>query len=187
MDHTEPSSGSDPRRDPAGARPTSSAGSPPPTDGAGTTPFGVVAAVEHARPARKGELLALTRALELRALSAPPAFVTATLQDVRYLTRRTREVYTQLAAAGARATLLGAGLTSWIAPGVTGVALEESDPLVDEWVLVLPVAGAPTVFAATDLDISYEDDMDRTFCYAVSYDPEVVDECARLLVVAERR
>ena len=152
-----------------------------------TTPFSVVAAAEHARPARKGELLDLTRELELRALAAPPAFVMATLQDVRYLTRRTRDVYTRLAAAGSPATLHGRGLTSWIAPGVVGVALDDDDPLVDEWVLVLPVAGEPMVFAATDLDVDHEDDLDRSFSFAVSRDPQVVDECARLLTSPSRR
>jgi len=151
------------------------------------TPFELVSAVECARPAKKVELLSLTRALERQALASPPPLVAATLQDCRFLTARTRDVYARLAAAGARTTLLGRGLTSWVAPGVAGVALDDDDPLVDEWVIVTPVAGAPTVFAATDLDEPCDADLERSFRYAVSHDPEVVDACTRLLVGAGQR
>lgn len=151
------------------------------------TPFALVACTERVRPARKVELLALTRALERQALASPPPLVAATLQDSRFLTARTREVYVRLAAAGTRTTLLARGLTSWVAPGVAGVALDDEDPLVDEWVLVVPVVGAPTVFAATDLDRPCDNDLERSFRYAVSHDAEVVEACTRLLVGVGQR
>ena len=104
----------------------------------------------------------------------------ATLQDERYFTDRTREVYTALAAAGAPARLHARGLLTWLAPGVVGVSLEEDDPLVDEWTVVLPGAD-PVVFAATDLRTPGCEDEDRCFSYGVSRDREVVEECGRLL------
>ena len=114
-------------------------------------------------------------------MSRPPRLVAATLQDSRFVTARTREVYRRLASAGAEVTLLARGLQGWLAPGVRGVDLAEDDPLVDEWVVVLPSPVLPAVLAATDLRQPCADDLDRDFIYATSSDPEVVAACAELL------
>ena len=145
-----------------------------------TTPYAVVAAVEQPRPASKRELIALCRELEERALDAPPEAVAVALQDQRHLTARTRAVYTALAAQGTQARMLARGLQSWIAPGVTGVSLDDDDPLVDEWVLVVP-GPDPVVLAATDLALPGCADLDRSFTVAVSRDRHVVSTCATLL------
>ncbi len=55
------------------------------------------------------------------------------------------------------------------------------DPLVDEWVVVLPSPDRPSVLAATDLRRSGAVDLERDFEYATSCDPEVVAACAELL------
>lgn len=145
-----------------------------------TTPYALVSAAAEVRHGTKREIVALTRRLERAASTSRPAAVAATMQDVRYLTARTRSVYEELAAAGAVARLHARGLQSWIAPGVEGVALDDDDPLVDEWVVVLP-GREPVVLAATDLhDVGVEDDA-RTFTYGVSHDPHVVAACGRLL------
>ena len=57
-----------------------------------TTPYALVSAAEQVREATKRELVAVTRRLERAALDAPPPAVAATLQDVRYLTERTRAI-----------------------------------------------------------------------------------------------
>ena len=144
------------------------------------TPYQLVRSTTPVQDATKGELLALTRRLERAALQAPPPAVAATLQDVRYLTDHTRAVYAALAAVGSPARLHARGLQAWLAPGVTGVALDEDDPLVDEWVVVLP-GHDPVVFAATDLRLPDCDDADRCFSYAVSRDPAVVRACGQRL------
>ena len=144
------------------------------------TPYELVRRTTPVQDATKSELLALTRRLERAALQAPPPAVAATLQDVRYFTDRTREVYTALAAAGAHARLHARDLQTWLAPGVTGIALDDDDPLVDEWVVVLPGAD-PVVFAATDLHVPDCVDEERCFSYGVSHDRSVVQECGRLL------
>lgn len=145
------------------------------------TPCQLVHAVEPPAEATKRELIAVSRRLERAALTDPPAAVAATLQDARYLTDRTREVYASLARAGAEARLFARDLQTWLAPGVTGVALDDDDPLADEWVVVLPGA-SPVVFAATDLRTpDCDDDDDRCFSYAISRDPEVVRACAEAL------
>ena len=145
-----------------------------------TTPYAVVASTETPRTTTKRELIGMCRELERVALSAPPPAVAVALQDQRHLTPRTREIYASLAAAGAPARMFARGLQSWIAPGVTGISLDDDDPLVDEWVLVVP-GTEPVVLAATDLDVPGTADFDSSFTFAVSRDGEVVSACGRLL------
>ena len=150
------------------------------------TPYAVVAAAEKPLRGNKQELVVASRALERTALQDPPPFAAATLQDARFLTPRTRSVYAELAAAGTSATLFARELQSWVAPGVTGVALDDDDPLVDEWTVVLPSPAGPAVFAATDLREPCDSDLERCFLYAISYDADVVDACMRLLSPVSR-
>ncbi len=145
------------------------------------TPYAVVSAVERPRQVTKRELVRLSRQLEHAAMARPPGTVAAALQDSRFLTLRTRDVYCRLAAAGAAVTLLARGLQSWLAPGVRGVDLAEDDPLVDEWVVVLSSPGRPSVLVATDLRRAGAVDLERDFAYATSCDPDVVATCAQLL------
>ena len=144
------------------------------------TPYELLRRTTAVQDATKAELLGLTRRLEHAALRTPPPAVAATLQDARYLTDRTRQVYAALAQAGAPARLHARGLQAWLAPGVVGVSLDDDDPLVDEWVVVLP-GRDPVVFAATDLRSADCADSDRCFSYGVSRDPELVDACGSLL------
>ena len=146
------------------------------------TPYELVAAQLEVQQADKGELVAVSRGMERAALSDPPSVVAATLQDVRHLTAHTRAVYQSLAEAGASATLFARGLQSWVAPGVSGVSLDDDDPLVDEWVVVLPSPQRPAVFAATDLRQPCDEDLERCFLYGISYDRELVDACLRALL-----
>ena len=146
-----------------------------------TTPFGLVAAAEAVRPGTRKELLALSRTLELAALADPPDVVAAALQDVRFLSDQTRRVYADLARAGSRAVLHARGMSSWLAEGVIGIDLDDDDPLVDEWVVVVPSQTSPVVFAATDLRRPEQEAAEGEFSYAISRDPEVVRACAALL------
>jgi DICT domain-containing protein len=148
------------------------------------TPYAVVTSVERPRTVTKSELVRLSRQLEVAAMARPPQVIAATLQDSRYLTARTRDVYRRLASAGADVTLLARGLQGWLAPGVRGVDIDEDDPLVDEWVVVLSSAHRPAVLAATDLHSPDAADPERDFSYATSSDPEVVAACAGLLTAA---
>jgi DICT domain-containing protein len=144
------------------------------------TPYALVSAATDVRRGAKRELIGLSRELERAAREhAPPAVATA-LQDARFLTDRTRAVYAELASGGAAARLHARGLQAWLAPGVAGVALDDDDPLVDEWVVVVTGSG-PVVLAGTDLGDTGGSDDDRTFTYGVSRDPYVVAGCGRLL------
>ena len=145
------------------------------------TPYAVVSSVEAPRPVTKRELVRISRRTEAAAMAEPPQLMVAALQDQRFLTARTRAVYRRLASTGAAVTLLARGLQGWLDPGVRGVDLDEDDPLVDEWVVVLPSPTQPFVMAATDLRQPYADDLERDFTVACSSDPEVVAACADLL------
>lgn len=145
-----------------------------------TTPYALVSAAAQVQQARKRELVAVTRRMESAALRSAPPAVAASLQDARFVTDRTRSVYAALAASGSSARLHARGLEASLAPGVTGVALDDDDPLVDQWVVVLP-GREPVALAAADLGRTDCPDDERTFSYAVSTDPHVVASCGRLL------
>lgn len=118
-------------------------------DGAEVTPYDLVVQGERPCPASKDEVLRLTRALEREALAVPGP-TGASLQDVRYVTERTRAAYARLAEAGAAPVLYARDLPAYVAPGVSGVALDDDDPLVDVWSLVV-LSERPVVMAAVDL------------------------------------
>ena len=145
-----------------------------------TTPYALVRSAGPVHRKSKRELVQLSRSLERAALEGSPPAVAAALQDARFLTERTRDVYASLAAAGAPARLHARGLQSWVAPGVTGVELDDDDPLVDEWVVVVP-GPEPVVLAATDLHVPDGPDAERAFTVGVCRDPHVVASCGRLL------
>jgi hypothetical protein len=145
-----------------------------------STPYHLVAGVERAAVANKRELVLVSRGIERAALASPPLAIAATLQDARHLTSRTRAIYAALAERGSAARLFGRDMQAWLAPGVVGVPLDDEDPLVDEWSIVVP-GRDPVAFAGTDLHNADCSDNDRCFLYAVSRDPEVVAACARAL------
>ena len=151
------------------------------------TPYAVVTSVERPRSVSKRELVRLSRQLEIAAMARPPQTISAALQDQRFLTARTREVYRRLASSGAAVTLLARGLQGWLAPGVRGVDLDDDDPLVDEWVVVLHSRQQPAVLAATDLRQPHDCDLERDFACATSSDPQVVAACAALLAGTRAR
>ena len=144
------------------------------------TPYALVSAATDVRRGTKHELIRLSRQLERTAREGRPPAVAASLQDARFLTERTRAVYAEIAAAGAQTRLHARGLQAWLAPGVAGVCLDDDDPLVDQWVVVVP-GPEPVVLAATDLGDTGVADEQRTFTYGVSQDPHVVAGCGRLL------
>ncbi len=148
------------------------------------TPYSVVSSAQTPSPIDKRGLVGVSRRIEQEALATPPEHLAASLQDGRFLTERTRETYAGLASRGCRVTLYARGLHTWLAPGVTGVSLDDDDPLLDEWAIVVPSA-EPVVMAAVDLRSDGED-LERRFLYAVSRDPDVVHECARLLGATSR-
>lgn len=153
-------------------------------DGSGTpagtgvwaTPFNLVSRDQQPRRAVKSEIMLAARELEQQARLVPPDVAAACLQDVRYLTARTRRSYQLIAAGGTPTTLYAQGLPAYVGPGVLGVALDEADPLIDVWAVLL-AGPQPVALAATDLHEPDTDDASRPFLLAVSHDPDVVAAC----------
>jgi hypothetical protein len=144
------------------------------------TPYEIVTAVETVRTAEKRALIAVTRGLEREALLDPPRVLAATFQDARFVTPQTREVYAQLAEQGTDVRLHARGLQAWLAPGVRGVAVDDDEPVVDEWSLVMPCEQHPAVFVATD-GVPGGADGALSYTWALSRDPDVVRACAHAL------
>ena len=142
-------------------------------------PFDRVAATAPVQVADKRELLLRVRDLEARALSSSTTCAVACLQDARFLTPWTRDVYRTLASRGAEVRLDGRGLQAYVAEGVRGVELDDDDPLVDEWTVVVE-GDDPVCLAARD-DQGPDVVDERTFRYAVTRDPVVVREVAASL------
>lgn len=148
------------------------------------TPYTVVVGTETPRHATKTELVAASRALERQAVVDGAQGFVASLQDVRHVTPGTRRSYAAIAATGVPVVLFARDLPAYVAPGVRGVALDDDDPLVDVWSVVLLSATAPVALAAADLHVAGQPDADRSFSVAISRDPEVVAACAATLGAA---
>ena len=140
------------------------------------SPYDIVSSQVPTQTATKAELLAHVRELERQALAdMPVAFAVACLQDSRFLTGPTVEVYAELAQRGAQVLLLGRGVHTVVAPGVRGVDLDDDDPLGDEWTVLL-AGRAFLCFVAQDLFEPVDDDAERTFRWAQTDDHRIVAE-----------
>lgn len=150
------------------------------------TPYDIVIRSVLPRSHTKADLLRLTRELEAEARQTRATQIRAALQDVRHVSAATRSVYADFAARQVDVVLLAQGLPAHVACGVRGVDLDEDDPLVDQWCLVVAGGARPVVLAATDLHAPAGTQMDRSFTFAVSRDPSVVAACLALLSEAAR-
>ena len=148
-------------------------------------PFDRVAASAPVLVADKRELLLRVRDLEARALSTSTTCAVACLQDARFVTPWTRDVYRTLASRGARVLMFGRGLRAYVDEGVQGIDLDDDDPLVDQWAVVFE-GEDPVCLAARDLQ-GPDAVEDRAFEYAVTRDPAVVRQVAADLGVEPDR
>lgn len=151
-------------------------------DTADASPYALLVAAGAAeQEAGKDELLQRVRELEQQAVAAPPEVAVACLQDGRFLTPATRSLYEDLARRGSRVRIFGHQVPAWVAPGVEGVALDEDDPLVDQWTVLFVGAEQTVCLAAQDQRddagaLSY-----ASYAWAQTSDPEVVRAVARRL------
>lgn len=145
----------------------------------GSTPFEIVAAAKQLRRAEKWLLLSLSHAIEDQAAQqGTAALVLSTFQEERFFTPATAARYTSLAAAAALVGALGVGLTESPAPGVRGVALEESETLRGEWNVIVLGPHFTAALAARDRGDAGPD-TERSFDFALTYARELVVDAAR--------
>jgi EAL domain-containing protein (putative c-di-GMP-specific phosphodiesterase class I) len=154
---------------------------------AAPSPFTLVAARRPTIVGDKPLLLSFSRQLEARALElGRGAVVLSTFQDERFFTERSAELYRCL---GEHAVLVGAygiGLPASPAPGVRGVALDESEALRGEWNVIVLSPHFAAAFVGHDLGDDGPD-ASRRFEFAITHDRGLVIEAARTLLLRTAR
>jgi hypothetical protein len=146
------------------------------------SPFEVVAAVRDVRRSSKRLLLAMTRHLEAQAGGLGEAgVVLSAFQTAERFGPDTARLYRDLAAESAFVAALGAGMDGEPASGVRGAELSETDPLVNEWSVV--VLGPHFAGALVAIDLGDDGpDAERRFDFALTYDRELVVAAANSLM-----
>ncbi|MBA2516790.1 MAG: hypothetical protein H0V22_05670, partial [Solirubrobacterales bacterium] len=127
--------------------------------------------------------LEMSLALEEEALTQGDAAVLlSTFQEAAYFTRATQQRYAAIAKRAAFVGALAVGLGDEPAPGVRGASVDATDPLRGEWDVVVLGPHFAGAFVAQDLEHPAEDDVDRRFAYAVTYDRDLVTALATRLM-----
>lgn len=162
--------------------------SPPPReDGvppAAASPFDLVASRSPVRTARKRTLHAFTRHIERQASRvADPPMVLAALQRAEHYTLRTRNQYRTLAETCPLVAIFGAGLAVDPHSPVREISLNPSDPLCEEWTVVVLGPHHCVALLARELDVDVHrtdiDDNNRRFEFLITYDRQLVTAAAR--------
>ncbi|BBY26170.1 sensor domain-containing phosphodiesterase [Mycolicibacterium sediminis] len=137
------------------------------------------------RVVRKDTLLAFTRQIERLAGAADsPPMILTTLQHVRYFSGATEATYRRLAETSPLVAVFGQLVPEDIHPRIRGVDLVAGDPLCREWALVIlgPDCSAALIAREWDEPDSSEDDGDRRFDMAMTFDRSRVTLAARMLL-----
>lgn len=162
--------------------------SPPPrgdsAPAGAASPFDLVASRSPVRTARKRTLHAFTRHIERQASRvADPPIVLAALQRAEHYTIRTRNQYRALAETCPLVAIFAERLTVDPQGKVREIALDPSDPLRDEWTVVVLGPHHCVALLARELDLDANrtdiDDDDRRFEFAITYDRQLVTAAAR--------
>jgi hypothetical protein len=141
-----------------------------------------VAASRAVQRATKPLLVAMSKHLERQALAlGGPAVVAATFQHARQFTPATSRRYARLAESAELVVALGVEMPSAPVAGVVGAAFDPSDPIVDEWsIVVVGPHFAGGVLARDFGDAGPEET--RRFDYVVTYDRDLVLAAASSLL-----
>jgi EAL domain-containing protein (putative c-di-GMP-specific phosphodiesterase class I) len=146
------------------------------------TPFGLVGRHLRTRVARKSQLMAMSRHLEGQAVEQPiPPLLFAAFEDVAFFTADTERRYARYARTCPLVAAFGVGLPEEAAPGVRGADLDPSDPLTDEWTVIVLSPHFAGALIARDLGDPRGAE-DRRFEFAVTHDRQRVTTAARCLV-----
>jgi EAL domain-containing protein (putative c-di-GMP-specific phosphodiesterase class I) len=146
------------------------------------TPFTVISAVRRPVPAEKRHLLAMSHQLEDHAAGLGSASVLlSTFQGGANFTPATKRRYERLVPATSLLAAIGVGLPEVPLVGVRGANLSETDPLREEWDVV--VVGPHYAAALTARDRGDTGpDRHRRFDYVITHDRDLVLEAARTLL-----
>ncbi len=138
------------------------------------SPFSCLPSTRALRRAPKRLLIELSKHLEREAVRiGPTSVIASTFQLSEHFTALTRLRYQQLVESTGFVMVIGQGLPAEPLPGVRGVSLAPTDPVLGEW----DVAVLSPHFAAALLARDLGDDgpdLDRSFEYALTYDRDTV-------------
>ncbi|HRA50074.1 EAL domain-containing protein [Actinotalea sp.] len=147
------------------------------------TPFERLGPVARFQTAPKHLLLPVTRTLELTAMqSRVPPILLSCFQRHAQLTPRTVAAYAELGARLPFVAAFGTDMPAVPAPGVRGVHLDPTDPLVHEWTVVVLGAHESVALVARDLGDLDVPDAERRFEFTVTHDPVNVAAVAHTLI-----
>lgn len=141
--------------------------------------------VPRSMPVRRSSkrlLIELSKQLEREAMRAGEiAMLAATFQLESQFTPSTARRYEALSGATGFVCAIAAGLPTDPAPGVRGAALGPSDPMLQEWNVVVVHPHFTAALLARDLGDSGPE-LDRRFDYVLTYKRDLVTAAARTLL-----
>jgi EAL domain-containing protein (putative c-di-GMP-specific phosphodiesterase class I) len=145
-------------------------------------PWELVSGDASVRRARKPLLNAMSRHLERQIFAGDDATVLlGTFQHASYFSDLTARRYAELARSAFLVAAFGAGVSAEPTPGVRGQSLNDDDPLVDEWTVVVVSPHFAAALIAHDAgDLGAE--ADRRFDYVVTFDRGTVLSAASSLM-----
>jgi EAL domain-containing protein (putative c-di-GMP-specific phosphodiesterase class I) len=134
------------------------------------------------RIARKQLLEPLVRRLEILATNPmDPPVVLSAFQTAEQFTAVAARRYADLARTSPIVGAFAVGMSSEPAPRVRGTSLSPSDPLADEWTIVLIGSHHAAAFIARDVG-DQRPELDRRYEYAVTHDRSTVLAAGRSLM-----
>lgn len=157
--------------------------------GGRSTPFEIVASRRAVRVAPKQLLLPLSRTLETAAVThRVPPLVLGAFQDERFFTGRPARRYGRLAQQLPFVGALGTGRPEGLPAGVRWAAIDPTEPLAREWIVLVLGAHESVALVAREIGDGRSGgpgsagDPARTFEFAVTYDHGLVAEAAQSLL-----
>lgn len=146
------------------------------------TPFEIISSRRPVHRATKQLLVPMSRHLERQALNTGQhPVVLGAFQDVSFFSPVTRARWAQLGANSAFTAVIGRGIPESPVEGVRGASLDDDDPLIREWDVIVVGPHFAAALVAKDLG-GFTTDRLRSFEYVVSYDRDLVIEAARSLI-----
>lgn len=147
-----------------------------------SSPYNLAAGGRDVRRASKRLLIEISKNLESAATeSQQTALMLGSFQHIRQFTPITGRRWELMAMNAALVGALGEGMGPEPAPKIRGASLSASDPVREEWDVVVLTPHFAAVLAARDLGDTGPD-MERRFDYVLSHDTSLTVACARSLI-----
>ncbi|HST39724.1 MAG TPA: EAL domain-containing protein [Conexibacter sp.] len=147
------------------------------------TPFDLVSARRIVRQGTTPLLAAISRELERQAASTPrSSLVISNFPDVRGRFRRAAGASAEFAGQLAFEVMLASAPTQTLTPGLRAMTVADDDPLHDTWNVLVISAHFASMLAGRARGGS-ERVRDPEFDFVVTYDRDVIVECAQALML----